>query len=171
MLVEKVEEQAKLSLDQNWSITLDKLYNVNLKELGWTFDWMKAKRHLGKCRSSTKQILISKELVISNPDFKIWDDTIQHEIAHAIEFALFRNSSHGWRWKKIAAQVGAKPERCHTGSLNHIDAKYTLVCPNCEKETAGFRKSKRQKACGVCCRKYNNGRYTSKFDLLEFQNF
>lgn len=171
MIAQTVFEFANISLGKNWSITLDKNYNINLAELGWTFEWMKAKRALGRCNHTSKKILISKELALSNPDIAIWNDTILHEIAHAIEFSLFNRSSHGWRWKKIAHQVGAKPERYHTGSLIHTDAKYTLVCPNCERERAGFRKSKRIKACGACCRKYNHGRYTSKFNLLEFKNF
>ena len=68
-------------------------------------------------------------------------------------------------WKRLAKSIGCSGERCSSGS--GVDKsqfmKWIATCPNCEKNVYYARKTKVDKACGSCCKKYNNNRYTSKY--------
>jgi hypothetical protein len=58
-----------------------------LQDLGWRFRYDNAKKRLGRCFYFKKLITLSTNLVLLN-DSDNWqiDDTIRHEIAHAIDF-------------------------------------------------------------------------------------
>lgn len=69
-------------------------------------------RALGLCRYRNG---VPFEIVLSYNAFKHdanaseFRDTVLHEIAHAI---AGRKVGHGWAWKLVATQVGARPQRC-----------------------------------------------------------
>lgn len=140
---------------------------VNLSKRGWTIGWNNRKKALGVCRSSQKRIEISKYLLNNNLDKpNVWEDTIRHEIAHAIEVELRRFSDHGRIWKRICRVTGANPTRVCDNPLNMGDShKFELVCPSCNYTSKYFRKPKANKACGDCCNKHNFGRYSKDYKL------
>lgn len=42
------------------------------------------------------------------------EQTVAHEVAHVIDFALRGESAHDKRWKRIMRALGARPERLHS---------------------------------------------------------
>jgi predicted SprT family Zn-dependent metalloprotease len=40
-------------------------------------------------------------------------ETIPHELAHQIAFALYLDRGHGWMWKSVMVRLGCTPDRCH----------------------------------------------------------
>ena len=41
--------------------------------------------------------------------------------------------------------------------------KWIATCPKCERDVYYARKSKRELACGKCCKEHNNNRYTPEY--------
>jgi predicted SprT family Zn-dependent metalloprotease len=158
----------------------------NLSKLGWGLDYNNRKKSLGLCTYRSKKswrsnqyellerdsIWISKTLLSHNLD-KAYDfeDTIRHEIAHAIHAEYSGRSNHGKTWKAIARQVGADDTRCHEGFLEKPKGKYTVVCDKCGYTNEKYRKPRVTRACGVCCNKHNNGRFDEKYKLRLVQNY
>lgn len=149
----------------------------NLSDLGWKRDYNKRKKALGLCSyrggrygqiNRRGTVFISMELLSRNLD-KAYDfeDTIRHEIAHAIHAEIAGRSNHGAGWKAIARAVGADDTRTHEGFLEMPKGKYLAYCPNpkCDVERPYYRKPTAigRKACGKCCKKYNNGRFDERF--------
>ena len=95
------------------------------------------------------------------------NNTILHEVAHLLVGAGHHHDKW-WRLKFI--ELGGNPDR----DMEDFDTvyklkehkKYIFVCPHCGKE---YTYSKRifTNACGECCKKYNNGKWTEKFVLVE----
>lgn len=140
----------------------------NLIELGWTLGWNNRKTSLGVCKLRSKKIEISKFLLKLNLDKPSeWEDTIRHEIAHAIEVEMRGVSSHGRIWKRICGYTLANPTRTCDNPLDVGNGhKFELVCPNCEASTKYFRKPKVNKACGECCNTHNFGRFSEDYRLV-----
>lgn len=154
----------------------------NLSELGWSRDYNNRKRSLGTCQVKirrgltrelyAKKVNISKCLLIENLD-KAYDfeDTIRHEIAHAIHIEMEGTTNHGPTWKMIARELGGDDSRLHEGFLEKPKGKYTLVCGTCNYQSEKYRRPKNRKACGKCCNKYANGRFDERFELNVIQNY
>lgn len=143
-------------------------YVYNLANLNWSWGYNTNKSRLGVCRGKQKLIEISTFLLYPNlaTGAKEFEDTIRHEIAHAIDVEVNGSSSHGYKWQRIAIQVGAKPTRCSSG-IETGKGKYTVKCDTCNHEEQAHRKRRGATACGKCCRRHNGGRYSDKF-LLRF---
>ena len=62
-----------------------------LTQKGWTFRWDRAVRRFGICNYSKKRITVSRTLAALN-DFAKSEDTVLHEIAHAL---VGRGVGHG----------------------------------------------------------------------------
>lgn len=129
----------------------------------WTFRFDGGKRRFGVCSYGKEEIRLSRHLTLLNGRDEV-RDTILHEIAHVI---AGHAAGHGPAWKKVARQIGANPARCFDSTTTEMPkGNYTLVCPNCHKETQRFRKTNTSKACGDCCRKHNHGRYDARFKMI-----
>lgn len=142
---------------------------VNLSERGWTIGWNSRKTALGVCWGGKKKILISKFLLEHNLDKPSeWEDTIRHEIAHAIEYELRGKSDHGRIWQRICHVTGASPTRTCKNPLNNGNThKFELVCPNCDYSAKFYRKPQASdRACGKCCNKHNFGRFSKEYELF-----
>jgi len=115
----------------------------------WVFKLDRAKRRAGRCTHYKKVISLSYHHVILNNDEEI-TDTILHEIAHALAGP---GVHHGPKWKAIARQIGARPERCYDADkVTMPKGKYEATCPTCKKT---FHKHRRPKAgriryCAKC---------------------
>ncbi|WZE63545.1 hypothetical protein PANI_CDS0025 [Maribacter phage Panino] len=170
-------EQHEFILEENVPITLNKFnrlfdqlmsrtweYNgmfYNLKELGWKWGYSNKKRSLGSCsyNSMTGQgkVTISKKLLTLNlhKNPKDFEDTIRHEIAHAIDFMIRNKSGHDVPWKKIASHLGAIPE---TGKkkINNLEPKWRGVCPSGHIfKKHRLTSSAKRGSCSKCCGCYN----------------
>lgn len=139
----------------------------NMVALGYSWGYNNNKRRLGVHKKGryTNRIEISKTIFDINPNFKQFDNTIRHEIAHAIDYAMRGTSDHSWKWKRVARQVGCDAQR--TAEIdNKPKSKYTLRCPN-GHESVAHRKPKLSKSCAKC----NPHRYDERYQFQVIQNY
>jgi predicted SprT family Zn-dependent metalloprotease len=175
---EEIKQLAIQLLNSTWTIDINSFTRkeFNLIDLGWHFEFNTRKTALGLCSGRKKTIYVSTWYLEQHLD-KAWrfENTIRHEIAHAIDFEIRGFSDHSYKWKNIATQVLSIAERCVPIGGEPTEkktTKYTLICDNCGKETPRHKKATRVKhACGVCCDAYNGGRYTDKYRLRQVQNY
>lgn len=86
------------------------------------------KMRLGQCRYTKREIAVSAWVFRLRPDDV--EDTLRHELAHALAWTRDGASGHGWRWKKWCRTVGANPNRlAEPGAAP--ERKYTLTCAKC----------------------------------------
>ena len=116
----------------------------------FTFEFEDCKRTLGRCHYYTKKITLSKWYAELNGEKEI-EDTILHEIAHALAWIHDKCRGHGNIWKDWARKVGAKPKACSKANLvkpkNHY--KYEQTC--CGVTYKRHRISKRRRYyCPKC---------------------
>lgn len=118
------------------------------------FRWTNAKRQFGAAVHKKRNgVIIYREMRLSAPmvrlnDFDEVNDTILHEIAHLLAGP---EAGHGPLWRRIARQIGAKPNRLAGANVAAPQAKYVIVCENC-----GVKVGERHK------RRANLSRYTHK---------
>ena len=111
----------------------------------WAIVYDSAKRRAGVCRAETKTIGISRFHVLNNQP-EVVEDTVLHEIAHAIAFELHHDLSHGRRWKSIAAAIGATPRssgRFRTPKSPWMLVTYCSGSKTIEKIAPRYRRNKR----------------------------
>ncbi len=173
----EIEKLANDLLNETWRIDAYRFQATslfNLAFLGWKFEFNTRKRAAGLCSKREKTIYISKWLLDQNLHKSLeFENTIRHEIAHALEFELRGESDHGRLWKFIARQVLCTAERCFTSEQISVTAttKYTLICDSCGKQQPSHKIKKRKTACGKCCNEFNFGRYSEKYVLRQVQNY
>lgn len=123
-----------------------------LTAAGWIFRFDHSKLRFGVCRHHRKVISLSRHLTELNNEEQVID-TIKHEIAHAI---VGVGHGHDATWKRMAAQCGAKPERCYDHGVTQPKGKYQGVCMDCGHTFERYKAlSARQLASGyhLDCRK------------------
>jgi len=106
----------------------------------WKFAWNKRKSALGVCNYTRKTIFLSEYFVARISDEEV-KDTILHEIAHALAWIEYGHKGHGWQWKRVCVRIGAKPVRCHTGTVDNPNYRYKIKC-ECGQEHGRHRFNK-----------------------------
>tara|TARA_R110000851_G_scaffold330265_1_gene502903 strand:+ start:198 stop:791 length:594 start_codon:yes stop_codon:yes gene_type:complete len=160
-------------------------YNMNA--LGWKFSFNNTKTTFGQCSKSIRRNFSTSETYMTNKSIKLsewmiinsdvpfekWVDTILHEIAHAIDSEINADckSSHGYSWVRIAKMIGCNGERCGSAKVDARASKYTLKCISCGREKASHKKKRKVLACGKCCVKFNNSRYSLDYKFEQIQNY
>ena len=152
-----------------------KTYVMNCGEQGdYTFKFDNAKRRLGCCKYSRKEITLSRPLCLENLDklHTQLKDAILHEIAHALCLRVYgvrRGRGHGKNWVSIAKQIGCNGERCYSSSdIKRAKSKYILKCNTCNYERPKHRlKMGISYSCGKC----SPNTYNPKFVLEIIKNF
>jgi len=100
--------------------------------------------------------------------------TLLHELAHLV--AHVRNASrkiapHGVEWREACRDLGIPNEKVtHDLPLpvRKQARNWHYTCAHCKEVVTRVRRVKgRWLACHSCCKKYNKGRYHSKFKLVE----
>lgn len=86
--------------------------------VNWSLQWFMKKQTYGACQNLTKTIYLSTPMVLLNDD-KAVREVMLHEIAHALAPL---NAKHGPAWKRIATQIGARPNRLFTD--DHVKPPY-----------------------------------------------
>lgn len=94
--------------------------------------------------TTVKNIELSRSIVELN-DKALVEDTIRHEIAHAL--AGFE-AGHSYEWKRVAQQVGANPERCCADGTKMPEGLYQADC--CGIVRHMHRRPKVIRICRVC---------------------
>jgi hypothetical protein len=172
----ELERLAIRLLKTTWTIDIyrSRLDSViNLWDLGWRFEYNTRKNAAGLCDYRNKTIHLSKYLVGQNLHKALeFENTLRHELAHALDGAMGQRNHHNRIWKAIARKVLCTAERCYKSEdIGDTKSKYTLICDTCKKESASHKKKKKISACGKCCNEHNNGRYSLDYALRQVQNY
>ena len=117
----------------------------------FSFEFENTKTALGRCHYYSKKITLSKWYVELNKEKEI-EDTILHEIAHALAWIHDKFKGHGKTWKAWARKVGATPKARSKTNLTEPKKhyKYNDKC-GCGKTFKRHRKSNRlQYHCPSC---------------------
>jgi len=158
MKLETAKALVEKLMNKNWKFD-GKTYNV--KELGWNFaGFDRGVRRLGVCEYSTnrttgiiseKKIGLSKKMTEARTDKEV-EQTILHEIAHAIDVEIRRSSNHDYFWKQIAEACGHSGERCTKVSqtVRNDTYKWYAFCPNHGIIAHWTRKPSLNKLCRTC---------------------
>lgn len=133
----------------------------NMKKLGWVFKLSKTKRAIAQCywngAKKLKGIKFSVYYLNGALDWELVEQTLLHEIAHAIDYERRGDSDHGYKWKYICQEIGYTGKR--TTDVNHkkLDFKYLLKCPQCKKDMGGFHRKPKRSYYHTDCQpsKYN----------------
>lgn len=146
----------------------------NLHAYGWKFAWdLKPRQRFGQTRPSRREIGLSIIPTRVRTAAEV-EDTIRHEIAHALVFTWTgEDHGHDKVWKKVAERVGAKPKATTTTTAK-IRAKWEATCKRCGGRYARNRMTSvaaRGVACTACCKRHNGGRYSDQFKLVFVQNW
>lgn len=123
-----------------------------LQARGWSFGFDRARRRLGACRAGSRQITLSAHLTPHLSAEEV-EDTVRHEIAHALDIESRGQTNHDQTWKALARRCGAKPERCYSGALSADHAApYAATCPSCRAVRARYREPATPLRCRICVR-------------------
>lgn len=113
-------------------------------------------------RTHTESIELSTQLCSINDEDRVMR-TILHEIAHA----LTRGHGHDAVWRAKCIEIGgdgqAQYSASYTNTIERTRRKWRAYCE--EHGARGVHYARRRRACGACCHKYNNNRYSSKYEL------
>ena len=165
-----------MTITETRKLAMELMAKHGLNRSGWTFQFDNARRRAGVCKHYKKVIGLSKYLLPHMKEDKV-KDTLLHEIAHAL---VGPKHGHDWVWQRKAIEIGCNGARCynpkeefHAGAIDALaeQSKWVLTCPNCGNKNPIHRKPKREKACGICCRKFSGGRYDERFKLVLTQNY
>lgn len=144
-----------LTLDDIKDLAEAALHEHGLDAKGWTFAWDRAVRRAGQCHFGKKQISLSKPIFSKEHNREDALDTILHEVAHAIAGP---GANHGPKWKRVAENLGARPEVYHSLATperkvhgtcacegrvfksHRLPRKKTYICPTCREIITWTRK-------------------------------
>jgi len=145
------------------------LSEFGLAQQGWIFDWDDAKRRFGSCSHRRKTITLSRVLTLRNEPKQV-EDTIRHEIAHALCDA---KEHHGPAWKAMCVRVGANPERCFDSEeVDTPMGDWRATCGGCGRVHHKFRRPKRDLWCAYRdCKRDNPAPFGQRFNPACKLNF
>lgn len=103
----------------------DEMAKYGLLDSGWRFEFDEAKKRLGQCRYRGRVLSFSLPYIRVN-EIEVMHNTLLHEIAHAL---CKPSDGHGINWKRMAARIGAKPQRCNSDPrIISPEGPYKFVC-------------------------------------------
>jgi hypothetical protein len=91
----------------------------------------------GRCRNDQKVVEMNTSFHVARSRPEDIIDTLRHEVAHAL---AGWEAGHRVKWKNIAVQIGASPERCYPLTMEGMPRrksrgpqpiKYKATCPVC----------------------------------------
>lgn len=95
------------------------LKEFQLAKRGWKFQWGFSTNYVGLCRIKVRIIEISHDYAAQN-SLKVIENTIRHEIAHALHWEIYHETGHNETWRSLAFLIGAIPR-----AKNPLIAKIT----------------------------------------------
>jgi predicted SprT family Zn-dependent metalloprotease len=128
---------SKLEWARNLALELMAAYGLN----GWGFRFNRRMRQVGLCWFPTQdrpgRIELSAPFVEWN-DAAAVEDTIRHEIAHALAGPFAR---HGPEWVRMCRITGARPSR--SCKVRMPPGKWRATCPGCQAGCSRYRRPRR----------------------------
>ena len=135
------------------------LQEHKLDEQGWTFLFSSENKTFGRCNYRKRVVSLSANLTLLNVRAEV-EDTIRHEIAHA----LTPGHGHNRVWKDKCREVGARPERLYDAAKVVVPKPlYEAYCESCGHTWPRRRKTKKRLACAKCCNQYAGGKFDERF--------
>lgn len=125
---------------------------VPLQARGWTFGFDRARVRLGRCAfgRGRKTITLSAAHARQGWTAEV-EDTVRHEIAHALDFETRGRSGHDATWKRWADRCGATPRACSRAPREDDGSSaYMGVCEACGHRHPFFRLPLRAYRCPAC---------------------
>lgn len=121
----------------------NEMYNLNI-DLEVKVD-IRGSRIAGQaCRKWGNYIVRLNPLFCQQHPADMMEDTIPHEVAHIVCFALKCCDGHGKNWKRIAKSLGCSGERCHSLKVEDPNKTYYyVVFENGEKIDIGVKRYNR----------------------------
>jgi predicted SprT family Zn-dependent metalloprotease len=122
--------------------------------LAYTFAFERGCRRLGLCRFPTAttpgQILLNAAYVEAS-DRESVEDTIRHEIAHALAYRNCGHTGHGKPWQEACTITGARPERLAHPSQT-VPGPWQARCSGCGELVSRFRPPRKDRIyfCKQC---------------------
>ena len=170
--IKDVERYANQLMTKEYRVEVNgKTHLLTPSKLGYKFKFDNAKRRFGLCSYRRKEISLSKPLCEYNlNNFYQINDTILHEIAHALSYKIHgrKGDGHCKRWVHVAKSIGCNGKRCYDSSkVNNIEHKYSLICDTCGGNYPRHRKPRIEYSCAKCEPK----RFNSKYLLRVVKNF
>ena len=114
--------------------------------IDWRLELDFAKVRAGACHFGEKKITFSRNFIKNSDQYDI-QDTILHEVAHAL---VGPQHGHDKVWKQMATELGCSAKRCH--SLEFSKYKWIRFCPNLCWEQKIHRKN-----VNLICKKCGSG--------------
>jgi len=176
--VREIEKLANDLLRTTWTIDIyrHKFASViNLHDRGWRFEFNDRKLAAGLCSKREKTIYISKWLLNQNLNKALeFENTLRHELAHALDFEMRGTSDHSRIWKAVAREVLCTAERCYTKEQIEVSVttKYTLKCveDGCTYSRPSHKAMQKNARSYPCCNDcYRNKRQYNR--LVQVQNY
>jgi predicted SprT family Zn-dependent metalloprotease len=153
----------KMELAKARELAMKKMMEHGLMD--WSFRFSYGKRMFGVCNYTKKQIRLSEKLTLLNSEERVLN-TILHEIAHAM---LPPGARHGYEWKELARSIGCSGERVYkesnTVTIQREKPAIAYECINCHKVYMYYKTLRRMHACGECCKRYHNNKFSVAFVL------
>lgn len=92
---------------------------------------------------SGHHIIVINEKILEQGNRDDFLDTVRHEVAHALAYAIHGNGQkHNHHWKALAAKLGADPSSTHHKRDRSNEYEYYIGCPNCGMTDGKTRRSK-----------------------------
>lgn len=111
----------------------------------WEFRFNRRLGSIGLCRfpgeGTSGVIELSAPISLLN-DWALIEDTIRHEVAHALAWLYDRTTDHGPTWVMMCERVGAIPEPTST-QFTLPAARWLAKCPGCGMEYRRHRRPKK----------------------------
>lgn len=131
----KVKEQVSFmnitKQTENWlAIRAQNLLILYKLHHEWTFEFSNTVR-LGDCNYITRTIRVSRKYF--HLPLKDLEQTLLHELAHAL--TPNEQTSHGPRWREVAAKIGVKEPTAIAKNIKKAEGKWNLHCKNCNTIT------------------------------------
>ena len=169
--IKDVESHANQLMTKEYKVDVNgNTHLLTPSKLGYRFKFDNAKRRFGLCSYGNKEISLSKLLCEYNlNNFYQINDTILHEIAHALSYKIHgsKGSGHCKRWVHVAKSIGCNGKRCYNSSeVNKIENKYSLVCDTCGGNYSRHRRPRTKCSCATC-----SPTYDKRYLLRVVQNF
>ena len=164
------EELTRLAAEKLTELELDQVAEKV------TVVWNKRLRTTaGRAYSALAKIELNPRLQLLSEDLRDQEiqQTFLHELAHVVAFSRYpkvKIQPHGPEWKTACADLGIPgEERCHDLNLGRTTMRknYAYICPVCEEVIYRVKRMKRSVACYTCCKSNNNGKYDSRYKLIE----
>ena len=107
-----------------------------------------------------KVVELSTKLVELNSEERVLQ-TILHEVAHA----LTEGHHHDEVWRETCIAIGGNGRTYYSFDNTNVTKRkeYQAFCP--EHGNRGRFYKRVNRACGSCCNKYNNGKYSEEYRL------